>query len=81
MGDASAAWVVGDSLKATGGNQTESPTLPDFTQASIPANPDGTNMEPEYEMGNVLSSVGNPSKSSTGREGSCERCTCQDTPL
>ena len=73
--------MVGYSLHATGGYQTESPTPPDFTRASIPANLDRTDIESEDDVRNVPSYTDNPFTNSTGREGSCERNPVQDTSL
>ena len=80
MGDAPAAWVVGDSLDATDESLTEFSIPPDFTRASIPADPDGTDIESEHEVGSRPSSVGNPSTPSPGREENSDR-ECAMIPL
>ena len=81
VGDAPAAWLVGISLDAAGGSLTESQTPSDFTRASIPAGPVGTDIEFEHEMGYIPSSVGNPFMPSSGCRGSCKRGACQGTSL
>ena len=45
MSDAPAAWIAGDSLDAIGEGLTESQILPDFKRDTIPADPDGTDIE------------------------------------
>ena len=66
MGGANAALMVGGSLDATGESLTESPISPDFTRASIPAEPDGTDIESEHDGGSRASSVSNPFTLSLG---------------
>ena len=78
LGNVSASWEVGDSLDAAGGYQTESSTPLDFIRVNIPANPNCSDIESEYEVG---SSVGNPSTPSIEREGSRQRGTDRYTPL
>ena len=80
LGDAPAAWVIGDLLDVTGEAHAESPASSHFTRGDTPASPDGTDVECEHGVQNIPYSVGNPSMPRTGREGSWERGTYQDIP-
>ena len=68
-----AAWVVGDLLNATGESLAEFPTQPEFIRASIPAEPEDTDIESGHEVGNIPSSVGNLPTRNPGRGGGYER--------
>ena len=66
MGDATAAWVIGDSLDDTGESLTKSSIPPDFTRASIPADPDGTDIESNLTWGANRALLAIPSRPALG---------------
>ena len=61
------------SLAATGEGLTEFSIPPVFTRASIPADPDGKEIESEHEVASRSKSIGNHFTPSPGVEGSSER--------
>ena len=80
MGDAPAAWVVDDSLDASGESQTESPAPSDFARVDMPAALGDTDNEFGHSEGNIPNFIGSPSTPIIGHEGRGERGTGQGTP-